>query len=44
MTSSRVLQVAYFLFIQVVLYPSGVFNGIEEQIDIVIVFLCYDKR
>ena len=35
-------EVAYFLFNYVILYPSEVFDGVEEFI--VIAFLSYDKR
>ena len=36
------LPTMHFLFTKVVLYLSGVFDGVEELI--VIVFLSYDKR
>ena len=35
------LEVVYFLFAQVILYPSGVFDGVEEWL--VIVSDYYDK-
>ena len=38
------LLAIYFQLTQVIFYPSGVFDGIEDQIVIIIVFLSYDKR
>ena len=38
------LLTKYFLLTLVILYPSGVFDGVEEWLIIVIVFLSYNKR
>ena len=38
------LLTMHFLFTQVILYPSGVFDGIEELLVIVIVFLNDEKK
>ena len=45
-SQSRVLKVAYnkFPLSKVLLYPSGVFEEVQEQIVSFIIFLTYDKR